>query len=505
SGLDRGATKVGERFEERIHPDDLEAHKEAIRVALERGEKFENEFRYIRPDGEVRWLAGRGQFMKSEVGGSTRMVGLNWDITERKQFEDSLEEARRLAEAANRSKSEFVANMSHEIRTPMTAVLGYADLLAADETDKERKQYLRVIKRNGDFLLRLINDILDLSKIESGKLDVSTEAFIIQEVVEDVRAMMADRALGKQLDFQVEYELGVPEAVASDAKRLKQILVNLIGNAIKFTDVGGVKVVVRFIEGLPGQLQFDVIDTGIGVPEAHQERMFEPFSQGDASVSRRFGGTGLGLAISQRLARVLGGEITVSSEPGRGSTFRCTISAEVVSTDDSRLTSRQTPTRVTQQSELARHDGLRILVVDDRRDVRHLARHMLERSGATVTLACDGVEALAAVEAARQHDDVPFELILLDMQMPGLDGYETAQRLRSMGFEHPIIAFTADAMQGDMGRCLESGCDDYLSKPIDVGELFTLVTTYSQQLDLDRLIARRAQRRASDSRDQSMD
>ena len=274
-----------------------------------------------------------------------------------------------------------------------------------------------------------------------------------------------------------EYNGPIPAEIESDRKRLKQILVNLLGNAIKFTEQGSVRLVVRFLAGDEPRIQFDVIDTGIGIGEQQQAELFEPFSQADSSVDRAFGGTGLGLAISQRLASMLGGEITLRSEPGRGSTF----SFAIATGDMTDIQLIEPPLdAVEEDSPLPGFDRqlkCHVLVVDDRRDVRFLAKHLLTKAGADVTEAEDGRKAVAAIR--QMMDGGPaFDLVLLDMQMPRLDGYQTAARLRKMGFRTPIIALTADAMHGDMDRCLSSGCDAYLSKPIDAELLLNMVADY---------------------------
>lgn len=385
----------------------------------------------------------------------------------------------KIGQQASAAKSEFVANMSHEIRTPMTAVLGYADLLAGSENDPEKLKHLRMIQKNGSFLLDIINDILDLSKIEAGKMECVTERFAADELVADVYSMMQVRAVEKKLDFSVEYATTIPNLIESDPKRLRQILVNLIGNAIKFTTDGSIRLVISYdASGETPVIQFEVIDTGIGITEAQLSQLFQNFSQGDTSVTRAFGGTGLGLAISARLARMLGGGIEVTSHPGSGTTFTCKLSAGLV--DSASLIHPEKKQKSTNDSSesLETQPALscNVLVVDDRRDIRYLVKQFLIKSGAEVESVNDGLEAIERVERGQNS----FDMILLDMQMPRLDGYQTAERLRSLGFKRPIIALTADAMHGDMNRCLASGCDAFLSKPINMKELIEIVARYTQ-------------------------
>jgi two-component system CheB/CheR fusion protein len=447
---------------DRVHPDDLDEFKQYWSDAQRRGEPFQHEFRIQHPTRGIRWIAAVGEPVKSKSGKVLRHTGLNWDITERREYEHSLEEASRHADVANQSKSAFLANMSHEIRTPMTAILGYTDLIATAIGNQETLEHVRTIRRNGEFLLEIINDILDLSKIEAGKFEIALERFATSRLVDDVRSIMELRAAEGGLALDVEYRGEIPAEIESDPKRLKQILINLVGNAIKFTKQGHVKLVVKFASNV---LQFDIIDTGIGMTEAQQRRLFQPFSQGDHRVNREFGGTGLGLAISQRLANMLGGNIQVTSEAGQGS--KLTVNIAVSNTEHVEFVKPHSivETVVETHLEVVQLD-CHVLVVDDRRDIRFLSRKFLSDAGATVCEAEDGEEAVATVTSAMQSGRA-FDIVVLDMQMPKLDGYETAKALRKLGYSGPIIALTADAMQGDMSRCIECGCNDYLSKPID--------------------------------------
>ncbi|WP_162006727.1 PAS domain S-box protein [Roseimaritima sediminicola] len=458
-----------------VHPEDKAAVCAAWQRAIDSEGGYEAEFRVIREDGSMRWLREQGRFHKPDKEHAGIVTGLTQDVTQRRIFEQSLEQARQAAQAASASKSEFIANMSHEIRTPMTAILGYTDLLSQEFTSEQARSYLETIRRNGDFLLEIINDILDLSKIEAGKLEVMPERFEPVKLVEDVRSIMEVRARESDLQFNVEYRGRLPIEIRSDPKRLKQILINLVGNAVKFTEQGSVDLIVEFLAGPPPAMQFTVRDTGIGISAEQQRILFQPFTQVHAHVSREFGGTGLGLAISRRLARMLGGEIFLESELGQGSTFNLRIEAGDLSgvAFEEAVGPRAEP-HVPREPDVLRQLDCHILLVDDRRDVRYLSRHILERAGATITEATDGVQAIEAVRKANV-DGRGFGLILLDMQMPVMDGYQAAGELRRQGFQGPIIALTADAMQGDMKRCLESGCDAYLSKPIDTGRLLQMV------------------------------
>ncbi|KAA5542644.1 PAS domain-containing protein [Roseiconus nitratireducens] len=476
-----------------VHPDDRDRVEHRLRDCLDSHKPYRTEYR-IKRKGEYRWVLAMAHVSVEDEDSPVQMIGVELDITDRKTSELKLETARRQAENANASKSAFLANMSHEIRTPMTSILGYTDLVLDQVHDREVIDNLQTIRRNGTFLLDIINDILDLSKIEAGKLEVTRESFEPTKLVADVQSIMNVRAQEKDLQLNVRYDGKLPQRIESDPKRLKQILVNLVGNAIKFTKEGHVEIVVQYhpegesidlseMESNHGPnalkctgpvIQIDVIDTGIGISEDQKRRLFNPFSQGDARIDRDFGGTGLGLAISQRLAKALGGTIRCKSRRGHGSRFICLIDAGDV--DDVSLIDPKPPSSIQPPSTAGTKIKLdcHMLVVDDRRDIRFLSERLLKKAGATVTQAVDGIDAIEKLEAAIRQGE-PFDGILLDMQMPRLDGYRTAVKLREMGFDGPIIALTAEAMDGDSNRCIDSGCNDYLSKPIDAGKLLELV------------------------------
>jgi len=393
---------------------------------------------------------------------------------------DELAHAKQAAEAANRAKSDFLANMSHEIRTPMTAILGYADVLETRLADPDDRACVGTIKRNGHYLVQIINDILDLSKIEAGKLVPELVRFDPLEVLDDVESLMGERARERGLQLTVQADGPLPPTVRGDPIRLRQVLVNLISNAIKFTNEGSVATTVHCNAALE-QLELSVTDTGIGMTPELQARLFEPFSQADTSLTRRYGGTGLGLAISKRLVEALGGTIGVESAPGQGSTFSFSVptgSLEGITLVDGRTRGkpRNVPPPLPQRSLL----GARILLVDDRRDVRHLMQTYLDDAGAQVDCAGDGLAALDEFERGRAEGHEP-DVIVLDMQMPTLDGYQTARRLREWGFTGPIVALTAAAMKGDRERCLAAGCDDYLTKPIDRAQLVGCVARFAAE------------------------
>ncbi len=414
---------------------------------------------------------------------------------ERQHVIEQLEAARRNADAANQTKSEFLANMSHEIRTPMTAIIGFSELLLQEEgiTDAppQRREALEAIRRNGDHLLSLINDILDLSKIEAGKLVVEKIELSPLELVADVISFMQVRAEKKELTLRVEWCNAVPLRVVSDPIRLRQILINLLGNAVKFTPKGGTITLAPALVESPGEeprLQFAVRDTGIGMTPEQLSRLFRPFTQADTSTTRKFGGTGLGLTISKRLAAMLGGELDVESEPNVGTTFTVSVATGpidgVARVNPSELENENrklcTPPRRAPLLPADAFGGLRVLLVEDGADNQRLIRFVLKKHGADVDLAENGREAIERLTEAGTLDGpltrpLPYDIILMDMQMPEMDGYEATRRLRAKGCECPIIALTAHAMSGERDKCLAAGCDDYLTKPIDWSQFHTVV------------------------------
>ncbi|MGD0517214.1 MAG: MASE3 domain-containing protein [Thermoguttaceae bacterium] len=391
----------------------------------------------------------------------------------------NLAQAKEAAEAASRAKSEFLANMSHEIRTPMTAILGFADILRENPEPQEVHDLAEIIKHNGEHLLHLINDILDLSKIEAGKNDVERMPCSPGQIAADVISMMKTRADAKGLRLNLECKHDIPEIIQTDPTRLRQILVNLVGNAIKFTKAGGVWVVIRPDDKSAHgtSMQFDIIDTGIGLSKEQVESLFQPFSQVDTSMHRQYGGTGLGLAISRRLARILGGDIAVVSVHGKGSTFSLTIATGPL---DGVRSIEHAPDAAMPHPQDTFADLIldsRILLAEDGTDNQRLIAFMLRKAGADVTVAENGLVAVDFALAAENAGN-PFDIILMDMQMPFMDGYEATRRLRTAGLKLPILALTAHAMVEDRRKCVDAGCDGYITKPIEANSFFKIIGSH---------------------------
>jgi PAS domain S-box-containing protein len=474
-------------FESRMHPEDRDLLLRAMTDHLKRQVPLDAVCRLQHRSGEYFWFRVRGQAAWDEHGRARRMAGSILDVHLTKRLEEELIRAKEAAIAASLSKSEFLANMSHEVRTPLTAILGYTELLLSSGATPEQSEALETIQRNGQHLLCVLNDILDLSKIEAGKLQVESVPCAPLELLHDVHEIMRVRADAKGLKLSLVVETDLPDVFHSDPTRLRQILLNLVSNAVKFTEVGEVQIRARYLprDTRRGALSIDVIDTGPGMTAEHVAGLFTPFFQGDQAMARRHGGTGLGLAISRRLAEMLGGEIHVHSVPHCGSTFTLVVplelpdGAQLVSAEEARRRRRQPPRAEPPPADLLQ--GVRVLLAEDGLDNQRLIAFVLRKAGAEVTVVSNGQE---AVERCLGHDDAThaprFDVVLMDMQMPQMDGYEATRLLRAEGYRGPIIALTAHAMSHDRQRCLDAGCDDYASKPVQRAELLKLVARYAR-------------------------
>jgi two-component system sensor histidine kinase/response regulator len=480
---------LGWRWLEVLHPDDREPTRQFWTDSIAGRGAYDVEYRVRRQDGEYRWFKTRGVPIRDSNGGICKWFGTCTDITDGKRAEQELRLAKEAAESANLAKDEFLANVSHEIRTPMNAILGMTELALDTPLTEDQRQYLKTVKSAADNLLLIINDLLDFSKIEAGKLELAPAAFGLRAAVGDTLRALAVRAHRAGLELVCHVEPDVPDALIGDAGRLRQVLLNLVGNAIKFTEQGEVVVRVEALGLAPADqgtepeenvhLRFTVRDTGIGIPRDGQERIFRAFEQADTSTTRKYGGTGLGLTIAAQLVALMGGQITVESEPGRGSTFAFTArfgrQPNIGTATGPSSTQEPTPALHTPAAPL------RILVAEDNEFNAQLLEQLLGRRGHRVRLANNGRNALFMAGEA------PFDLLLLDLHMPELDGFQVIQaireRERSAGGHLPVIALTARSRQEDRERCLAAGMDEFLGKPIQAPDLWAAI---------DRVVAARS-------------
>ena len=487
-----------QEWQSRIHPEDQALVHRTVQSCLN-GDRaqFELEHRLRHRDGSYRWILSRGTLIRDVHGAAVRMVGTHIDTTDRKRTEEELRAAKEAAEAASKAKSEFLANMSHEIRTPMNGVLGTTELLLNSTLTDKQRHLASTVHRSGRTLLAIINDILDFSKIEAGKLDLESVGFDLSQLLDESLELFVETARRKHLQLTQQVDERVPRYLMGDPVRFRQILMNLLSNAMKFTETGGVSLRADYVSGTPthAQLRISVTDTGIGIPPSVKLRIFDAFAQADGSTTRRYGGTGLGLSIAKQLVGLMGGTITLESEPGRGSTFSFTARFELqplCTGTDSGLPSYQRlakphltlappygPSEPYQSSagteaKGAGHRVARILVAEDSPVNREVAVGMLEILGYEVEMAENGRQALELAERSQ------FDLVLMDCQMPEMDGLtatgEIRRREAASGQQRlTIIALTANAMQGDREQCLAAGMDDYLTKPYTQTQLQAVV------------------------------
>jgi PAS domain S-box-containing protein len=452
-------------------PDHLEEIKEVLQ-RVGRGETVSDyETLRVSKDGRHIPLSLTISPVRDSAGNIVEISAIARDITERKLVEEELRQAKEAAEAANSAKSDFLANMSHEIRTPMNGVIGMTGLLLDTHLTPEQREYAETVRSSAESLLTLINDILDFSKIEAGKMHIEVLDFDLGSVTEEAVGLLAERAYGKGLELASLVESEVPTAVRGDASRIRQVLVNLLGNAVKFTEEGEVVLKVGLVEDKPdaAEVRFEVIDTGIGMSREQQERLFQSFSQADASTTRKYGGTGLGLAISKQLVELMGGEIGVESTPGEGSTFFFTLHLEKQPEGLQRRA-------LTPRSNLC---GLRVLVVDDNETNRKILHHQITSWGMKNSSAKDGVEALELMREAAARGE-PFDLAVLDMQMPEMDGIELAHRIKkdpSISSIKLIMLSSIMNLRDEDEKARQVRIEVYLTKPIRQSKLFDAVST----------------------------
>ncbi len=469
------AEAVDKRLDEVLFgPSTGERAVEAFRSALRNGEELTQDVLQYRRDGQTYWVESNLIPVRDSAGQLTRWIAIDTDITKRRQAEEALLAAKEAAESSNRAKSEFVANLSHEIRTPMNAIIGMTDLTLETSLTQEQRDYLQTVRSSAESLLSLLNEVLDLSKIEAGKLRLEEIDFNVADVVRETINVLAVRAGEKGLSIDWHVPPDLPDVVRGEPTRLKQTLMNLIGNAIKFTDRGEVNVDVRSIWQNENEinLHFQIRDTGIGIPADKLDQIFEAFTQADSSTTRQFGGTGLGLTITAELVRLMHGRIWVESDIGQGSTFHFTVRLKVVGNRLHGPLPRQSEQDSGWSTERVVR-SLKILVADDHDANRQLVTTVLRRRGHQCVAVSDGQDAL---DAWRRE---PFDVILMDVQMPTMDGLEATSRIRqeeaSTEQHVPIVALTAHAMAGDRQRFLDAGMDDYLAKPLRPRDLVRAV------------------------------
>ena len=451
-------------FRSRVLPEDLPKIDAVIAEAIQTKSDYFQEYRILRPDGKIRWLRSSGRGRYGDDGTRPHLAGILFDITDDKERRHQIEEARRIAESANRAKSQFLANMSHEIRTPLGAIMGFAGLLRdADPKAGEHERYVTVIERNSAQLLRIIDDILDLSKVEAGMMTIERTRFSLPELLGDFQALMEFKALDKGIEFRARAVTPLPRFVMADPTRIRQVLMNIVGNAIKFTTRGHVELRVSAREGF---LEMDVEDSGRGISPAQAGTLFRPFTQADSSITRTYGGTGLGLVLTRRLCEAMGGSFAlITSEAGRGSTFRavCQVEAEPGTEYVSSLDFVRESVGVPPSTQSLA--GSKFLLVEDAPDNQALISIFLTRAGATLDIVGDGEQGY------RKALSGDYAAVLMDVQMPVMDGITAVTLLRGQNYRRPILALTAHAMKEERERCLDVGFTDFLSKPVIRDEL----------------------------------
>ncbi|HEY8934551.1 MAG TPA: ATP-binding protein [Cyclobacteriaceae bacterium] len=452
---------------QKIHPDDIALVDSTFANAIERGEGFDIEYKINCSDGSIKNILGIGEVVKNDEGKAIRFKGTIQDITEQKRFEETLKKAKESAEEANNAKSRFLANMSHEIRTPLNGILGLTEIVLGDELKNEHRKFLEIIRDSGKNLTQLINDILDFSKIESGNLRLENINFNFAETVKGNISPYKFMADQKGIILSCNVDESIPKEVIGDPTRISQIITNLIGNAIKFTDNGSVGISFSLLDSKDGEvtIQGVVRDTGIGIPVDKEKLIFQSFTQADNTITRKYGGTGLGLSIVKSLLQQMNGDISIKSPAdlvlNRGSEFTFTLKLKL---PDKPVAE---PTAIVPTEKLRFNKKQHILIVDDNTVNLLVAKSMVRKFGATVTTVESGIEAIELIKANDCYD-----MVLMDIQMPKLNGHDATRQLRKLNFTKPIVALSANAYSEDVQNSLNSGMNDHVQKPYTEIQLF---------------------------------
>lgn len=485
----RNTMGTAQDFKDLLHPDDARRVWDTVELYLQGGvSEYAQEFRMRHATGGWIWVHSKAKAIRDDKGRALRLVGANSDITHLKQAQHKLQDEKKRAEDANQAKSQFLAHMSHEIRTPLTVISGVAEILERrqDGLDDKQKQLIRTLGASSASLKDLISDILDFSKIESGELDLHNELIDLAGIFEGVISIMAERAQEKGLAFTFKYDALPDDAFYGDQIRLRQILINLVGNAVKFTDEGSVTINAG-VEVRRGEkfLRVDVADTGLGIMPEDFDLIFERFKQADSSVSRKYGGTGLGLPISRNLARLMNGDIFVSSEPGNGATFTLLLPyKDPVFQTREKIYAQDFDKKLNERIKALLNDEMRVLIVEDYEGNVVVVGYMLDDLGLSYDVARTGVEALDLWK--NNH----YDIVLMDVQMPEMDGFTATREIRRLESERglprtPIIGMTAHALIGDKDKCIGAGMDAYLSKPLIEDDLKKEMLIFLEQAARD--------------------
>lgn len=462
-------------FLETIHPADRDMVVNAVNDAIEGKSEYSIEHRIVLPDGQVRIVHEQGNVSRDSDGKPLRMIGIVHDITERKEYEDALEKIKDAALDASKAKSDFLANMSHEIRTPMNTTLGVGELLKETDLTPEQRKYVDMFQKSGEHLLTLINDILDLSKIEAGHMELENTDFSLLAVIEEVRSILAPKATEKGIRIITKLDGSIPPYLVGDPHRLRQVLINLTGNSLKFTSKGSITIKVKVDKAINSliRLVFEVKDTGIGIPADKLDKLFKNFTQVDSSTTRQYGGTGLGLVISKKIIEMMNGHIWVESESGKGSSFFFDVELEM----SGKVAEKKKISLVKDDSKIAKNLNLRhihLLLVEDSEDNRQLIRLYMKDSNMTIDEAENGEIALNMLKNNK------YDIVLMDIQMPVMDGYEATRLYRKWESKErnnsiPIIGLSANAFKDDREKALRAGCTEYLTKPVRKHQLLEML------------------------------